>query len=197
MKIKNIYDRDVKFWIVGAVMLSCIIQVLEIFVTKSPIILELSDVQNEFHMDILTVNSIFCGFELTSLGILVSLTSDDAVKKLKGTEVVYRRNKLIMISISFCTLSMMASLFFILGSDKKYFEFIHGEKIIECIFKIELISLVFGVAFFLGTIKKMIDVLQYVYKVPRRYESGKRQKILDIQRESISGQDETDENDIF
>ena len=52
-------------------------------------------------------------------------------------------------------------------------------------------------AFFLGTIKKMIDVLQYVYKVPRRYESGKRQKILDIQRESISGQDETDENDIF
>ena len=68
-------------------MLSCIIQALEIFVTKSPIILELSDVQNEFHMDILTVNSIFCGFELTSLGILVSLTSDDAVKKLKGTEV--------------------------------------------------------------------------------------------------------------
>ena len=87
MKIKNVYDRDVKFWIAGAVMLSCIIQALEIFVTKSPIILELSDVQNEFHMDILTVNSIFCGFELTNLGILVSLTSDDAVKKLKGTEV--------------------------------------------------------------------------------------------------------------
>lgn len=197
MKVKSLYDRSIKFWIMGVVILSCIIQLIEIFITKSSIILRLSDVQNSFHTDILTINSIFCGFELTNLGILVSLASDNAVKRLKGTEVVYRRNRLIMISISLCTLSMTVALLFVLGLDKKYFGLICGKVVLECLFKIELMSLVFGVAFFLGTIKKMIDILQYVYKVPRKYGNEKKEKILNIQRESTLGKDETDENDTF
>ena len=163
MKIipKIIYEKRIRKWIIWLCVISAIIQVVESRALKKPMTIGLANITEDFHMNLLTVNSIFCGFELTNLGILVSLASDNAIQKLRGTQVLQRRNRLVLLSVSFCTLSMVTALFFILNIDKTCFCFKYGSFVVNYIFKVEIFSLILGIAFFIGTVKKMIDMIYF------------------------------------
>ena len=53
----------------------------------------------EYHTNILTINSIFSGFALTNLGILLTMSDDQLIKKLEGTDILKKRNIVIGHSI--------------------------------------------------------------------------------------------------
>ena len=55
----------------------------------------------EYHTNILTINSIFSGFALTNLGILLTMSDDQLIKKLEGTDILKKRNIVIGHSIIF------------------------------------------------------------------------------------------------
>ena len=52
----------------------------------------------EYHTNILTINSIFSGFALTNLGILLTMSDDQLIKKLEGTDILKKRNCLLYTS---------------------------------------------------------------------------------------------------
>lgn len=140
----------------------------------------------DYHTDILTVNSIFCGFALTNLGILLTISDDQLIKKLEGTDILQKRNSVIGHSIIFGAVSIFISMFWVLKINFNFLGVILDEKLIdlltELFFYIEIFSLLISILYFIISIKKMIELLSLLH-VPRKKYSDKqieemRKKIL-------------------
>lgn len=123
-----------------------------------------------YHLDILTTNSIFCGFALTNLGILLSISDDQLIKKLEGTDILKKRNTVIVHSIIFGAISIFFALLFVLDINIQAIRGLIGNEIVRVIatfyFYLEIISLCFSIAYFILSIKKMINLLAHIY-VPK------------------------------
>lgn len=127
----------------------------------------------DYHTDILTVNSIFCGFALTNLGILLSISDDQLIKKLEGTDILQKRNIVIGHSIIFGSISIFISMFWVLKINFKFIENFIAKRIIgllqEFFFYIEIISLLISILYFIVSIKKMIELLALLHVPKKRY----------------------------
>lgn len=126
----------------------------------------------EYHIDILTVNSIFSGFALTNLGILLSVTDDQLIKKLEGTDILQKRNIVIGNSIIFGAVSIFLSMFWVLKINLSFIEKIAGkwtEILKEFFYYMEIFSLVISVLYFILSIKKMIELLSLIHVPKKRY----------------------------
>lgn len=123
-----------------------------------------------YHLDILTINSIFCGFALTNLGILLSISDDQLIKKLEGTSILQKRNTVIVHSIIFGAISIFIALIFTLNINGDMVEKLLGEKMTQIavlfFFNLEIISLCVSIIYFILSIKKMVDLLAHIY-VPK------------------------------
>lgn len=126
-----------------------------------------------YHLDILTINSIFSGFALTNLGILLSISDDQLVKKLEGTDILQKRNTVIVHSIIFGAISIFLALLFTLDINIDPIKLFLGEKIISFIksfvFNFEIVSMCISIIYFILSIKKMIDLLSYIYVPKPKY----------------------------
>ena len=120
----------------------------------------------EYHTNILTINSIFSGFALTNLGILLTMSDDQLIKKLEGTDILKKRNIVIGHSIIFGAISIFISVFWVLKINlgKEYFLVIR-----EFFFYIEIISLVISIFYFLLSVEKMIQLLNLLHIPRKRY----------------------------
>ena len=131
----------------------------------------------DYHMDILTVNSIFCGFALTNLGILLSISDDQLIKKLEGTDILQKRNVVIGHSIIFGAVSIFISMFWIMKVNFGFLGIFLNRKILnmleEFFFYVEIFSLVVSILYFILSIKKMIELLSLLH-VPRKRYSEKQ-----------------------
>lgn len=127
----------------------------------------------EYHTDILTVNSIFCGFALTNLGILLSITDDQLIKKLEGTDILQKRNIVIGHSIIFGAISIFFSMFWVLRVNfsflNKFFDKEKIDVVREFLFYIEIFSLVVSILYFIISIRKMIELLSLIHVPRKRY----------------------------
>lgn len=124
----------------------------------------------EYHLDILTINSIFSGFALTNLGILLSISDDQLVKKLEGTDILQKRNVVIVHSIIFGAISIFLALLFTLNINIEVIRGLIGEKTTKIFhsfcFYLEIVSLCVSIMYFILSIKKMVNLLAYIY-VPK------------------------------
>ena len=82
----------------------------------------------EYHTNILTINSIFSGFALTNLGILLTMSDDQLIKKLEGTDILKKRNIVIGHSIIFGAISIFISVFWVLKINLGFFSAIIGKE---------------------------------------------------------------------
>lgn len=140
---------------------------------------------SQYHLNILTINSIFCGFALTNLGILLSITDDQLVKKLEGTDILQKRNIVMAHSIIFGSISIFISMFWVLKINFNFFTYFLGNKlevIKEFLFYMEIFTLIFSILYFILSIKKMIELLSLIHVPKRRYTDEQieemRKKIL-------------------
>ena len=131
----------------------------------------------EYHTNILTINSIFSGFALTNLGILLTMSDDQLIKKLEGTDILKKRNIVIGHSIIFGAISIFISVFWVLKINLGFFLAIIGKKyflvIREFFFYIEIISLVISIFYFLLSVEKMIQLLNLLH-IPRKRSTDKQ-----------------------
>lgn len=127
----------------------------------------------EYHTNILTINSIFSGFALTNLGILLTMSDDQLIKKLEGTDILKKRNIVIGHSIIFGAISIFISVFWVLKINLGFLSTIIGKKyflvIREFFFYIEIISLVISIFYFLLSVEKMIQLLNLLHIPRKRY----------------------------
>src|SRR5699024_8768656 len=111
------------------------------------------NVDTDFHIKILTINSVFAGFLFTSLGIMISILDKERITRLDKAGYMDNYFNAIYIGLFFHILSISMSLLLIITP---------GIDIHELMAKIEQISLFMGVAFF---VKSVINVLQIIKMV--------------------------------
>lgn len=84
-------------------VLSAISHVLEIPFLKH-------NKDNGFYFNIITINSVIAGFAFTNIGLLLSVSGMDIVKKVEGTDILQKKNRKLICSILFCTAAMFIGL---------------------------------------------------------------------------------------
>ncbi len=143
----------------------------------------------EYHFKILTVNSILSGFSLTNLGILISVSGDQLVEKLKGTDILLKRNTLISYSIIFGSVSIFISLLFVVNININI-NSVFSTYIGNYFFILEMLSLFISIIYFLLSVRKMIQLLSYLYVPKKIYTCDKVIKIKQQMEDSVKPIDE-------
>lgn len=145
---------------------------------------------SEYHTNILTINSVFSGFALTNLGILLTMSDDQLIKKLEGTDILKKRNIVIGHSIIFGAISIFISVFGVLKINLSFFSGIIGKgcfgTLKEIFFYVEIISLIISIFYFLLSVEKMIQLLNLLH-IPRKRYTDKQ---VDELKKRIFGKDE-------
>lgn len=133
-----------------------------------------SNIISQFSLIIIT-NSIFAGVSFTTLGILISLSSADLIKKLSNTTVMLHKNYVLITCIAFCCLSISLSLIFVLRLDRTIINslcliLLKGDlyyklyyKFINFIYVVSLLSFLNGFIYFIKSIKEVSNLLIKVY----------------------------------
>lgn len=133
-----------------------------------------SNIISQFSLIIIT-NSIFAGVSFTTLGILISLSSADLIKKLSNTTVMLHKNDVLITCIAFCCLSISLSLIFVLRLDRTIINslcliLLKGDlyyklytKFIKFIYVVSLLSFLNGFIYFIKSIKEVSSLLIKVY----------------------------------
>lgn len=162
---KDNYSIKVVLILLVAVLL-CVIKEFKGFVLIQMPVADVSD----YHSNILTINSIFSGFALTNLGILLSISDDQLIKKLEGTDILMKRNIVIAHSIIFGAISIFVSLVFLLDINFAWVRCRIIETVwgfwIYLLFNVEILTLCVSIFYFILSIKKMIELLSHIY-IPR------------------------------
>lgn len=116
-------------------------------------IFETLSVKANFHINILTINSVFAGFLFTSLGIMISILDKERISKLDKAGYMDNYFNAIYIGLFFHIISIIMSLVLIIAP---------GVDVYNLLSKIEQVSLFMGVSFF---IKSIINVIQIINMV--------------------------------
>ena len=180
--MKFVYKQNytAKFLLLG--VLACTFCVLSRSFDFRIINIPSEDVVN-YHTSILTINSIFCGFSLTNLGILLSINNEELVKKLNGTDILQKRNIVIGHSIIFGATSIFISMLWIIRVDVKLFMDGQISKMLEILkeflFYVEIFSLIISILYFMLSIKKMIEILALIYAPRKKYSDKQTEDMKD------------------
>ena len=118
----------------------------------------------DFQFNLITVSTVFAGFSLTVLGMLLGMFSEPMVKKLNDTNIVTRKSSKLMNSIvAFCG-SGIISLLFIVRLDQ--FINVDGRemcnKLAEYFYVLGIVLMGIGIIYFISS---TIGVFQLISKI--------------------------------
>lgn len=122
-----------------------------------------------YQFSLFSVSTAFAGFSFTVLGILVGMSSETFIEKLKNTTIVTDKCRNITVSIGYFCVSCLLALFFIVQGDvivdricvklfKKSFEVIN-----RSFFLLEIISLFAGIVYFVVSAQGVYNLVKRVF----------------------------------
>lgn len=154
--------------VAGISLVLCIIErVFQFSIVPMP----QKDVVN-YHIQVLTISSVFCGFSLTNLTLLIEVHDEKLIKKLKGTDILQKRNMSISYSILYGAISAFLSVFWVLRINvdliKKIISTGGVDLLKEFFFNVEIVSLLLCIICFMISSKKMIDLVSLIHKPERK-----------------------------
>ena len=174
-----VYNKNYKSKIIIVLLISVILGFIGYY--KNVFIFEYPPNADDYHMNILTINSILSGFSLTNLGILISISDAQLIKKLEGTDLLNKRNVVISYSIIFGSMSIVASLLFIFKINIAGASIFKNSGVLfmckNIVYTIEMISLLLSILYFMLSVKKMIQLLSHIYIPKKSYSKEKEEKI--------------------
>ncbi len=174
-----VYNKNYKSKIIIVLLISVILGFIGYY--KNVFIFEYPQNADDYHMNILTINSILSGFSLTNLGILISISDAQLIKKLEGTDLLNKRNVVISYSIIFGSMSIAASLLFIFKINIAGASIFKNDGVLfmfkNIVYTIEMISLFLSIIYFMLSVKKMIQLLSHIYIPKKSYSKEKEEKI--------------------
>lgn len=116
-------------------------------------VFETFDVDIGFHINILTINSIFAGFLFTSLGIMIGILDKERISRLDKAGYMDNYFNAIYIGLFFHVISILISLILVITP---------GMEINQLLTKLEQTTLFLGISFF---VKSIINVLKIIKMV--------------------------------
>lgn len=118
----------------------------------------------EFQFGLITVSTVFAGFSFSVLGMLLGMSSETVMKKLKDTSIVTQKSDKIIQSIMFFCSSGFISLLFIIRIDQYIENYIPSlRNIIEYVFLIEIIFLFIGIVYFVISTWGVFKLIEKIY----------------------------------
>lgn len=146
-KKKNYYRRNRSniFLLIVLIILAYLSFHFDVFQTLN--------METDFHIKILTINSVFAGFLFTSLGIMISILDKERITRLDNAGYMDNYFNAIYIGLFFHILSIAMSLLLII---------VPKADVYGLFTKTEQISLFMGVSFF---VKSVVNVLQIIKMV--------------------------------
>lgn len=134
----------------------------------------------QLEIDFITISTVFIGFAFTSLGILLGLSSEKLIQKIKDTKIIMNKVARIVQSIVFLMISIGISLYFVLGLNVFCSRDLNNlSNMSKVIYVIGLGFLVIGIIYYAGSIYELYDLIKRIYdsnKDPRVIESNNRAK---------------------
>lgn len=115
-------------------------------------------------IDFITIGTVFAGFSFTALGLLLGLSSEKLIERIKSTSIITNKVNRIITSIIFFVLSVVISLFFILGLNVSMFEKTSFfDKVNSFFYVIGVGYLILGIIYFSYSVYELYDLIKRVY----------------------------------
>lgn len=115
-------------------------------------------------IDYITISTVFTGFSFTALGLLLGLSSEKLIEKVKNTNVIMDKVRRIINSIVFFILSVAVSLFFVLGLNSSLISNIDVISVVNNVLYIFSVGyLIGGIAYFIYAVYELYDLVKRVY----------------------------------
>ena len=169
---------------VVSLILSFMRQILQISIVPMP----QGDTVN-YHIQVLTISSVFCGFSLTNLTLLIEVHSEEIVKKLKGTDILQKRNIRISYSIMYGAISAFIAVLWVLRVNSGLITKIIGiggaSFLKDFLFNVEIVSLLLCIIYFMISSKNMIELVSIIHKPQKKMTDEEVKKY----QEKLHGKD--------
>lgn len=131
-------------------------------------------------MDYITISTVFAGFSFTALGMILGLSSEKLIEKIKNTNIIMDKVGRIILSIVFFILSVSISLIFVLGINDFWGKY---EKIIPITDNILYILgvgyMIIGIGYFVYSVYELYDLLKRIYGYNKIASTKKIEAIKD------------------
>ena len=120
-------------------------------------------------IDYITISTVFAGFSFTALGLLLGLSSEKLIEKIKNTNIILDKVNRIIGSIVYFILSVVASLFFVLGLDNVFTNNKYVLIIVDGILYIFSVGyLVGGIVCFVYAVYELYDLIKCIYSYNKK-----------------------------
>lgn len=159
-------------------LLSIIISVLSFLFKFEPLKLPMD---STFHFSLVTINSIFAGFLYTNYSLLLGLSDNEVIKRLKNSTLIEKRNKHILSGILSAVISVIVGLIIVIidldvkSTPQKYVN--------DFLVEIELLYMALSIIFFLLSIKEIHVLIHAVNKSDKKMTDEQLEEI----KKNISG----------
>lgn len=118
----------------------------------------------ERQLDYITISTVFAGFSFTALGLLLGLSSEKLIEKIRNTNIIMNKVERIIKSIIFFILSVSVSLFFVLGLNKSLISNIQVLVVVDSILYVFSVGyLIGGIGYFIYSVYELYDLVKRIY----------------------------------
>lgn len=184
------------------ILLTIVLVILAVINTKYQfIIVPSSSEMVQRQIDYVTISTVFAGFSFTALGLLLGLSSEKLIERIKNTTIIMKKVNRVVMSIVFFILSVSISLVFILGIDQIIS--IGENRQIYLSYGLYFLSigyLIAGICYFVYSVKELFDLIKRIYdyntsKSNHVIDDAKKQMVINKQKELEFLQQETEKLD--
>ena len=181
------------------ILLTIVLVILAVINTKYQfIIVPSSSEMVQRQIDYVTISTVFAGFSFTALGLLLGLSSEKLIERIKNTTIIMKKVNRVVMSIVFFILSVSISLVFILGIDQIIS--IGENRQIYLSYGLYFLSigyLIAGICYFVYSVKELFDLIKRIYdyntsKSNHVIDDAKKQMVINKQKELEFLQQETE-----
>lgn len=133
-------------------------------------------------IDYITISTVFAGFSFTALGLLLGLSSEELIRKIKNTDIIMNKVKRIINSIVFFLCSAIISLFWVLGLDISLVRDIEIWSVINStLYVVGAGYLICGISYFIYSVYELYDLVRLIYGYNKKASSYK----IEIAKEQL------------
>ena len=150
--------------VLGVVYSILLLAIACINVNLNFIIIPTSDEMVSRQIDYITISTVFSGFSFTALGLLLGLSSEKLIEKIKNTDIILDKIGGIISSIVAFILSVTVSLIFVLGLDISLFSASPTLLVVDkLLYVLGVGYLIGGIVYFVHAVYELYDLIKRVY----------------------------------
>ncbi len=151
----------------------------------------------ERQISFITIDTVFAGFSFTALSLLMGLSSEELVNRIKNTTIIMERIQRIIVSIIYFVISVFISLYFVLGLNNVFFSSeVSRSNATAIVYVIGIGTMIVGIVYFVYCVFELYDLVKRIYNYNRgsNEQMNKAIKEAEIQKEKLKEADFCKEN---